>query len=224
MVNAIGQCFCLTLLLPRDLMQNPRRVNLAPAIMADIIDDKLHEWVQGKSPRDARIAIYYRIRDIRYAVIPDLTSPEQYVDMLKANSGSCTPKHFLLCDMYQRIGLEVLYAVYPYRWDEFHLPYPPELRELAKAMPISYHLACKVDIDGRLVLIDATLDPALQKVGLPVNEEWDGIRDTLLAVNPCGEEQLYHPSEAHLMQPRVADEKSLAFYNELNSWLEKVRE
>jgi hypothetical protein len=81
-----------------------------------------------------------------------------------------------------------------------------------------------VDIDGRLVLIDATLDPALQKVGLPVNEEWDGIRDTLLAVNPCGEEQLYHPSEAHLMQSRVADEKSLAFYNELNSWLEKVRE
>jgi len=192
--------------------------------MADIIDHKLREWVQDKSARDARIAIYYRIRDIRYAIVPDLTNPEQYVHMLRVDSGSCTPKHFLLCNMYQRIGLQVLYVIYPYRWNEFQVLYPPELRELAEAMPISYHLACKVDIDGRLALVDATLDPALQKVGLPVNEKWDGVRDTLLAVNPCGDEQLYHPSEAYLMQPRIADEKSLLFYNELNSWLEKIRE
>jgi len=91
-------------------------------------------------------------------------------------------------------------------------------------MPVSYHLACKVNIDERLVLVDATIDPALQKVGLPVNKEWDGISDTLLAINPCGEEQLYHPSEASLMQPQVTDEKSLAFYNGINSWMEKLRE
>ena len=205
-------------------MQNPQRAKLESAIMSDIIDNKLHEWVQERDDRDARIAIYYRIRDIPYAVIPDLISPQEYVTILKVHSGSCTPKHFLLCDMYQRIGLEVLYAVYPYRWDEFQLLYPPELRELAEAMPIGYHLACKVDIDDRLVLVDATLDAALQKVGLPVNGEWDGVSDTLLAVNPCGEEQLYHPSEAYLMRPRIADEKSLTFYNELNSWLDKVRE
>lgn len=190
----------------------------------DIIGQKLHDWAQEKSAREARVAIYYKIREIPYAVIPDLISPEQYTNMLKLNRGSCSPKHLLLCNMYQRIGLEVLYVVYPFRWDEFELLYPPELREMAKEMPMGYHLACRVEIDEKLVLVDATLDPALQKVGLPVNKEWDGISDTLLAVNPCGEEQLYHPSEACFMEPRITDEKSQAFYYGLNSWMEKLRE
>jgi hypothetical protein len=206
------------------LTENPKQAKLKSVNMADIVDRKLHEWTRGKSAKDARITIYYKIRDIPYAVIPELNDSEQYIHILEFNRGSCTPKHFLLCDMYQRIGLELLYAVYPFRWDEFALLYPPELRRLAKAMPIGYHLACKVDIDGRFILVDATLEPALQKIGLPVNREWDGIRDTLLAVNPCGEEQLYHPSEARSTQPGITDEKSLAFINGLNAWLEKLRE
>jgi len=191
--------------------------------MTDIVNHKLREWVQGKSATEARITIYCMIRDMPYAVTPELNNPERYLDVLKLNTGSCMPKHLLLCNMYQRIGLEVLFAVYPFRWDEFELLYPPELRKLAKDMPTSYHLACKVNIDGKITLVDATLDPALEKVGLPVNKEWDGKKDTLLAVIPCDEEQLYHPSEAHLVQPRPLDKKSLAFYNGLNSWLEKVR-
>ncbi len=189
----------------------------------DIVDRKLREWTHGKSAKDARITIFYKIRDIPYAVIPELNDPERYKDVLKLNRGSCTPKHFLLYYMYQKIGLEVLYAVYPFRWSDFATIYPPELQELAETMPLSYHLACKVDMDGKLVLVDATIDPALQKIGLPVNKRWDGFSDTLLAVNPCGEEQLYHPSEVRFMQLPITDEKSLAFYNRLNLWLEEIR-
>jgi hypothetical protein len=126
--------------------------------------------------------------------------------------------------MYQRLGLEVLYAVYPFRWDAFEATYPPKLRKLARAMPLSHHLACRVDINGNLVLVDATLDPALQKLGLPVNRKWDGLHDTLLAVKPCGDEQLYHPSEAFLTQPRIIDERALDFYDALNSWLGEIRQ
>lgn len=189
----------------------------------NIVDLKLYEWTRGKSAKDARITIFYKIRDIPYAVIPDLNDPERYIDILKLNKGSCTPKHFLLCYMYQKIGLEVLYAVYPFRWSDFETVYPSELQKLADAMPLSYHLTCKANIDGNLVLVDATVDPALQKIGLPVNQKWDGLSDTLLAMNPCGEEQLYHPSEAHLMLSPTADDKSLAFYNRLNLWLEDIR-
>ncbi len=189
----------------------------------DIISRKLLEWTHGMSAEDARITIFYRIRDIPYAVLPELNDPERFVDIVKLNRGSCTPKHFLLCNMFQKIGLEVLYVVYPFLWGDFEALYPPELRDLARTMPMSYHLACKVDIQGNLVLVDATIDPALQKLGLPVNNKWDGFSETLLAMNPCGEEQLYHPSEARLMQPQNTDEKSLAFYNGLNSWLERVR-
>ncbi len=193
--------------------------------MTELIEQRFNEWSQGKKSTEAMISIYERIRDIHYAVIPELVDAKRYVEILKLGKGSCTPKHFLLCNMYQRLGMLVLYAVYPFRWDnieDLKIDYPPQLRKLAEELPTSYHLACKVDIDGELVLVDATLDPALERLGLPVNKEWDGISNTLLPINPCGEEQLYHPSEANLLQAQY-DEKSLAFYNELNSWLEKVR-
>jgi hypothetical protein len=137
--------------------------------MSDIVKDKFREWVWGKSPKEARIAIFNKIRDIPYAVIPELNDPKQYVKILELNRGSCTPKHFLLRERYRKLGLQVLYVVYSYRWDEFENLYPPELRKLASEMPIGSHLACKVDIEGKLVLVDATLDPSLAIVGLPVN-------------------------------------------------------
>ncbi len=191
-------------------------------VMAELLEQRFREWTQGKNVTEARVSIYQRIRDIPYAVIPELVDAERYVDMLKLWKGSCTPKHFLLCNMYQRLGMLVLYAVYPFRWDGVEINYPPQLKRLAEELPTSYHLACRVDIEGKLVLVDATLDTALRRLGLPVNKEWDGVSNTLLPINPCGEEQLYHPSEAYLMQARY-DEKSLTFYNELNSWLEVVR-
>jgi len=191
------------------------------------VDEKFREWTRGKNAVQARISIYRRIRDIPYAVVPELNDAERYVDILNLGRGSCTPKHFLLGNMFQRLGMLVLYAVYPFRWDDFGTYYPPRLRQLAEELPTSYHLTCKVDIDGQLVLVDATLDSALMKqalerFGLTVNREWDGVSNTLLPMNPCGEEQLYHPSEAYLMQARY-DEKQLAFYRELNSWFEDVR-
>jgi len=125
--------------------------------------------------------------------------------------------------MYQKLGLQVLYSVFPYRWDEFDYLYPPELKQLSGTMPVANHLACRVEIDGELVLVDATLDPALAAVGLPVNTGWDGKSNTLLPVVPCGEEQLYHPLEAHLMPASQIDELSLSFYRGLNSWMESLR-
>jgi len=191
-------------------------------IMAEVIEDKFREWTEGKNAVEARVNIYERIRDIPYAAIPEIADSKRYVEILNLDKGSCTPKHLLLGDMYQRLGMQVLYVVYPFRWDEVEIDYPPQLMSLARELPLSHHLACKVDINGELILVDATLDPALKRLGLPVNEEWDGISNTLLAINPCGEEQIYHPAEASLLQAQH-DEKSLAFYSELNRWLEVVR-
>ncbi len=191
-----------------------------------LIERRFQEWTQGKSIVEARTSIYQKIRDIPYAVIPELVDAARYAEILKLQRGSCTPKHFLLGNMFQRLGMLVLYAVYPYRWDEgwdeIAFDYPSHLRKMAEEMPISHHLACRVDIDGELILVDATLDLALEGIGMTVNKEWDGISDTLLPMIPCGEEELYHPSEAYLMQAEF-DEKQLAFYREFNLWLEKVR-
>ncbi len=143
--------------------------------MSAFLKAKFQEWTCGKNVRDARIAIFDRVRDIPYAVVPELNHPRSYTKILDFNRGSCTPKHFLLCTMFQMLSLPVLYVVYHYKWEEFQNLYPPELGKLARGIPQANHLACKVEIEGKLVLVDATLDPALSLLGLPVNKHWNGL-------------------------------------------------
>lgn len=191
-----------------------------------LIDRCFYQWVEGKDPVGARITIFEKIRDIPYAVIPELIDSEKYAGILKVGRGSCTPKHFLLAEMFQRLGILVLFAVYPFRWgerSEIMADYLVRLREMAQTQPTGYHLACKAEIKGKLVVVDATLDSSLAKLPvLPVNLKWDGFSDTSLPVTPVGEELVFHPVEAHRMRPRV-DEQSLAFYRELNRCLETIR-
>lgn len=190
--------------------------------MNGITTRRFREWTAGQDALQARVAIFEQIRDIPYAVVLELNDAERYAEILTLGKGSCTPKHFLLCSMYQELGLSVLYAVYPFRWAEVDLPYPPRLLRLAEALPMSYHLACRVEIEGRLVLVDATLDPALEQMGLPVNKDWDGLSDTQLPMHSSGEEELYHPSEAASLRAQP-DEARAAFYDALNQWLEALR-
>jgi hypothetical protein len=125
--------------------------------------------------------------------------------------------------MYEKLGLAVLYVVYPFRWSDLEVDYPSWLRRLAEAVPVSYHLACKVEVGARLVLVDATVDSPLKKLGLPVNERWNGYDDMILPVTPVGEEQVYHPAEVREYAASY-DEASLQFFSEMNAWLDRVRE
>ena len=190
--------------------------------MTGIVAQKIREWAAGRDGPSARVAIFEKIRDIPYAIVPELNDAQRYAEILTLGKGSCTPKHFLLCTMYQQLGLSVLYVVYPFRWAEIEIPYPPELRRLAGAMAVSHHLACKVEIGQRLVLVDATLDPALEQMGLPVNKHWDGLSDTLLPIKPSAEAEFYHPSEAAFIRPQL-DEAALTFHAALNRWLDQLR-
>lgn len=191
--------------------------------MSSTIDEKFREWTGDRGAVAARVRVFQKIRDIPYAVVPPINSALQYGLIIEVGQGSCTPKHFLLQDMYRRLGLPVLYAVYPFRWSDLEVDYPPQLRRLAGRMPVSHHLACRVEIEGHLVLVDATVDRDLKKLGLTVNEDWDGFGSTLLPVTPIGEEQLYHPDEVRGYEARY-DEVSLAFFSLMNGWLATIRE
>lgn len=190
--------------------------------MSNAIDEKFTEWTRGKRAVESRISVFEKIRDIPYAVIPGINSVLQYRRILTVGKGSCTPKHFLLRDMYEKLGLPVLYVVYPFRWSELEVDYPAHLREVAEAMPVSHHLACKVEIGRRLVLVDATVDGPLKRLGLPVNENWDGFSNMVLPVAPVGEEQLFHPAEVRDYEARY-DDVSLEFFRRMNAWLDRVR-
>ncbi|HEX3002477.1 MAG TPA: transglutaminase family protein, partial [Methanoregula sp.] len=129
--------------------------------------------------------LFEHIRDIPYSfsvrMTDRTTAPEQ---ILTVGRGYCGPKHYLLAEMYRKLGLEVVYDTFPFYWNDPDLRYPPGLRILAAAVPIAYHLACRVLINGRWVLVDATWDPALRQGGFPINESWDGLSETRCAVKP----------------------------------------
>ena len=195
------------------------------SLASSIVDEKFNQWVRGKNAVAARISVFEGIREIPYAVVPDLIDAERYTEILSLGRGSCSPKHFLLCEMFRRLGLLTLFVVVPFRWGEraeLVADSPARLLELARQMPLSHHLACRVEIDGHLVLVDATLDSALARAEMPVNLDWDGFSDTQLPMTPLGAEEVFHPSEAYLMKPRT-DATSLAFYDELNARLEDTR-
>ena len=120
------------------------------------LEETFQQWTAGKGTVQARISIYEKVRDIPYAVLPELINNERFADILTLGRGSCTPKHFLLCNMFQRLGLMVLFAVYPFYWGErteIMVGSLEPLRRMTEALPMSHHLACRVDIDLSLIHI-----------------------------------------------------------------------
>jgi hypothetical protein len=153
--------------------------------MTPLANKKYLEWTQGLDTRQSMISVFEQIRDIPYSLAVPMTNPKTSPEeMLGLGKGYCGPKHYLLAEMYQRLGLDVVYATFPFIWNDPDLKYPPELRLLSTGLPVAHHLACRVRVDDNWVLVDATWDPPLKKAGFPVNENWDGRTDTKCAVNP----------------------------------------
>jgi len=59
--------------------------------MLKIFNEKFAQWTEGKTLARARVSIYEKVRDIPYAVVPDLNDVKRYDEILKYGRGSCTP-------------------------------------------------------------------------------------------------------------------------------------
>lgn len=196
-----------------------------------VLTEKFLEWTGGLSPKDARISIYEHIRDIPYSIVSELRDPQTGpAGLIRMNRGSCVPKHYLMHLMFTRLGLPVKYVTYLFNWNDPAIKFPPDLKKIVTAMPITPHLAVKADIDERWVSVDATYDLSLRIAGFTVNEEWDGVSDTKIAVIPV--EEIVHESLEDRLSfaERIVGEyteKEKAAYAEfalrLNKWLEGVR-
>jgi hypothetical protein len=153
--------------------------------MTSLVNSLFTEWTRGLDTRGSMISIFSHIRDIPYSFIvsgPDpKTSPEQ---MLVAGKGSCGPKHYLLAEMYRKLNMSVVFATIPFSWNDPDLHYPPYLRKQAARLPDSYHLACRIQMGCRWILVDATWDCPLGRAGFPVNDHWDGYSEMKCAVKP----------------------------------------
>jgi len=190
-----------------------------------------NSWVDGLSPEKARISVFNHVRDIPYYLVPQIEDPLAWAEsILHTSKASCSPKHYLLGFLFSRMGIPLDYATYPFKWGEQLIKYPEKIRKLAEASPIGYHVACKAKIEEKWVLIDATWDSALKKSGFPVNDNWDGISNTMNSVVPI--EEVIHSSLQHRLD-YVKEKKKLfseeeratyaEFIKEFNLWLESLR-
>ena len=198
---------------------------------SDIVQKAFAEWTKDLGGRNARISIFDHIRDIPYAVIPEISNPvDGPQGLLKGMKGSCTPKHFLLARMFEMLQIPIKYVTYPFSWNAESVAYPPELRKLAEVVPVDYHLACEARIENKWAVVDATWDRPLARVGFPINESWDGVSDAKLAVESLDE--IVHQSvqeRVNFVQARKSswtdddNARTDRFVSALNNWLENVR-
>jgi hypothetical protein len=153
--------------------------------MPSVVDKKFHEWTKSLDTHDSMVSIFEHIRDIPYSlsvpIADTITSPEE---LLVAGKGSCGPKHYLLAEMFRKMNMSVVYATIAFSWNDPDLRYPPGLRKLAGKLPVAYHIACRVQVGCRWILVDATWDPPLAKAGFPVNDHWDGYSEMRCAAKP----------------------------------------
>ena len=197
----------------------------------DLVIETLHDWTSGLSETEARVSVFEHVRDIPYTLIQELIDPQKGpVGILKRNGGSCSPKHYLLGRMFEQLGIPTKYATYPFRWGDAEVDYPGRVRSLAEQMPLGYHLACKAYLGERWILVDATWDPPLARIGCPINERWDGFAETQIAL--VSVDEIVHETaeeRGEYVRAQTAwhtqKEESLidAFHGEFNRWLVEVR-
>lgn len=196
-----------------------------------IIPAKFSQWTSGLGPKEARVSVFEHIRDIPYAIVPELRDPVRGPSgILKTGKGSCQPKHYLLGRLFTNLDIPVKYITFPFKWSDCGIKFPPDIKEIAAKLPPAYHLACRAYINNKWVLVDATYDIPLKKGGFTVNESWDGESDTLNAVNPI-KEVIHKTVEDRVMyetgQRALYTEEEKALYTEfidkLNTWMDGLR-
>jgi len=149
--------------------------------MSSLIDQKYAEWTAGLDPDRARVVLFERVRDIPYAY-PASRDPEE---VLRTGVGTCSGKHYLLAELYRRLGLQVRNMICSHRFNESDLPFPEEMQAmLRKNEIVDMHDYLQIDVGGDWVDIDATWERGLRDFGFPVNEEWDGREPMILSVAP----------------------------------------
>lgn len=191
-----------------------------------IILEKFNAWTKGLDDRQARLAVFVHIRDIPYYLVPQIEDPFLWAaSILKEYRGSCSPKHYLLGLLFEKLSIPIKYVTYPFEWGKQNIKYPEDLKKLAQGLPAGNHLACKAYIRNRWVLVDATWDIALKKAGFPVNENWDGESDTLNAVAPFDEiihaslaERLKYVKEKKSRLSEIEKATYAQFIEKFNAW------
>jgi hypothetical protein len=190
--------------------------------MSSLIDQKYAEWTAGLDAARARIALFEHVRDIPYAY-PASRDPEE---VLRNGVGTCSGKHYLLGELYRRLGLQVRNVICSHRFNESDLPFPDAMQAMLRRDEIvDMHDYLQIEVAGGWVDIDATWERGLREFGFPVTEEWDGHTPMMLSVVPDEQVVVDNGDAARTKEEMLAKlsprQRSLRkqFLDALNRWM-----
>ena len=158
------------------------------------------------------IKLYKKVQRIPYYC---LTERDPNL-LLRKNKGSCSEKHLYLGKEFEKLGIPVKYLLIKFNWND--LPISKEIIS-KKDSPIGWHLALKIKLNKKWILVDATWDPKLKKAGFPITQNWLGQSNTELAFKPI---EIIELKKAPSKQIKRYENRK--FYTVLNKWLRSQRE
>jgi hypothetical protein len=201
--------------------------------MEKLLEKKLEEWVTDSSKNNINplVYIFLKIRDIPYMWMPTLiNSKKGPIELLRINMGSCTPKNFLLGRMFSKLEIKIRYASYPFRWNEQRVWNKISSKMIIDKLPISYHVALHAFIENRWVVVDPSLDLPLKKAGLPVNDNWDGYSNTMIAfqffdtiIHNNEDERVNYAEKNRSLHSEIEKILEQKFLEKINKWLIDTR-
>ncbi len=168
--------------------------------------------------------IYHAVRKIPYGS----TGERDPVKVIANNLGSCSGKHILLRDLLREVGWEAgIITMFTHfnRGVPSHPAMPADLRAMIDGEDVcDFHHYVRVRTREGWHKLDATWHDALISYGFPVNRDWEGHSDTVLAAMPIREypavEDLVAWKEQLLTQltPEEREFRS-KFFTRLTEWM-----
>jgi Transglutaminase-like superfamily len=177
-----------------------------------------------KDGDSAMAVLYHAVRKIPYGSIGERDA----VKVIANNLGSCSGKHILLRDLLRETGHEAeIITIFTYfnRGVPSHPAMPEDLRKMIEDENIcDFHHYVHARRGDRWLKLDATWHDALSPYGFPVNRDWRGQGDTVLAATPVRE----YPAVEDLatwkmdlleqLDPEQRDERA-RFFRRLSAWI-----
>ncbi len=168
--------------------------------------------------KEILIKIFEKVQKIPYKVCK---FDENKIDE-NIQCGDCRHKSTLLKKLLEKEGFEVKKIKVIFNWRD--LPIPKNiLGILKKSDTIWGHSSLLVKIREKEILIDASWDPPLAKVGFPVTKKWSGLSDTSFVNNRKTEVLSLKEYKKRRKDIRLDPVEIKKFALALNDYLEKIR-
>jgi hypothetical protein len=186
--------------------------------------------VLRETPGHALPALFRFVQAMPYR----FPGPRDPLHTLQHGWGTCAGKNYLLAELLRAAGVPVAHQIATGDLRDALPDLPSDLRALAESGPLPdvHSFLTAVGPDGPVV-VDASWDPSLAALGFPVQGDWDGCSDTVLALRPhvvyavCGPDPSTEKDaiRARLYRGREEDRRRRDVYlARLSEWMVDERE